>query len=157
MCDRDKAIVCLLLSTGCRISELCALNRGDVDFQNKQCAVLGKGNKERTVYLDSVASMILKRYLKSRTDFSQALFVGKGTERLTPGGVRFMMKTLEEDSGVENVHPHRFRRTLATNLLNRGMPIQEVAKILGHEKLDTTMMYAFVDEQNVKASYCKYS
>lgn len=86
-----------------------------------------------------------------------ALFVGKGTERMTPGGVRFMLKRLEEKTGVENVHPHRFRRTLATNLINHGMPIQEVAAILGHDKLDTTMKYVFIEKTNVKNAYRKYA
>ena len=157
VCDRDKAIVCVLLSTGCRISELCGINRTDIDWQNKQVTVLGKGNKERIVYLDNIALMVLKRYLRSRNDYSPALFVGKGTERMTPGGIRFMLKKLEFDSEVENVHPHRFRRTLATNLISRGMPIQEVARILGHEKLDTTMTYVYVDQESVKNAYYKYS
>ncbi len=153
---RDKAIITFLISTGCRISEVCGLDRRDIDFQNLECTVLGKGNKERTVYLDSVAAMQLQKYLSERKDNDPALFVGKGTERLHPGGVRKRLNEIGETAGVENVHPHRFRRTLATNLINHGMPIQEVANILGHEKINTTMTYVYIDKQNVKNSYRKY-
>lgn len=156
-CDRDKAIVSLLLSTGCRISEVCALNRNSIDFANAEILVLGKGNKERTVFLDDVAIMLIKRYIDSRTDSDEALFVGKGTHRLHPGGVRFMLKTIAKKAGVENVHPHRFRRTLATNLIDHGMAIQEVASILGHDKLDTTMAYVYLDKNNVKNAYRKFA
>lgn len=154
---RDKAIICFLLSTGCRISEVCGLNRADVDFNNLECTVLGKGNKERTVYLDSVAAMQLQKYLDSREDDDEALFIGKGTSRMQPGGIRRCLRVIGNRAGVPNVHPHRFRRTLATNLIKHGMPIQEVANILGHEKLDTTMMYVYLDKQSVKNSYKKYS
>lgn len=154
---RDKALISFLLSTGCRISEACGLNRDDIDFENLECQVLGKGNKERTVYIDNVTAMVLKRYLKSRTDVIPALFIGKGTDRMTPGGVRFAFKRIAEEAGVENVHPHRFRRTLATNLINHGMPIQEVASILGHDKLDTTMKYVYIEKSNVKNAYRKYA
>ena len=154
---RDKAIICFLLSTGCRISEVCGLNRADVDFNNLECTVLGKGNKERTVYLDSVAAMQLQKYLDSREDDGEALFIGKGTSRMQPSGIRKCLRVIGDRAGVPNVHPHRFRRTLATNLIKHGMPIQEVANILGHEKLDTTMMYVYLDKQSVKNSYKKYS
>ena len=154
---RDKAIITFLLATGCRISEVCGLDRSDVDFRSLECTVLGKGNKERTVYLDSVAAMQLQNYLSTRNDNGRALFVGKGTERLRPGGIRKRLNEIGARAGVENVHPHRFRRTLATNLINHGMPIQEVASILGHEKIDTTMTYVYIDKQNVKNSYKKYS
>lgn len=154
---RDKALICFLLATGCRISEVCELDRGQVDLQNFECIVHGKGDKERTVFLDDVTAMLLKRYLSSRDDILPALFVGKGSKRLTPGGVRKMLHQLEEKSGVENVHPHRFRRTLATNLINRGMPIQEVAAILGHDKIDTTMTYIYIKEATVKNAYRKYA
>lgn len=153
---RDKAIITFLLATGCRISEVCGLDRDDVDFRCMECTVLGKGNKERTVYLDSVAAMQLQNYLASRHDNERALFVGKGTERLHPGGIRKRLNEIGVKAGVVNVHPHRFRRTLATNLINHGMPIQEVASILGHEKIDTTMTYVYIDKQNVKNSYKKY-
>ena len=158
-CDniRDKALICFLLSTGCRISEVVALNREDINMQNLVCKVHGKGNKERVVYIDNITRMNLKRYEKSRTDLYPALFIGRGTERMHPGGIRRMLKHIEQKSGVENVHPHRFRRTLATNLINRGMPIQEVARVLGHDKLDTTMEYIYIDDKDVQVSYRKYS
>lgn len=153
---RDKALVCFLLATGARISEVCALNKADIDFQNMECTVLGKGNKERTVYMDEVTAMLLKEYLESRTDLYESLFEGKGTKRLTPQGVRRLLTKIGKHAGVSNVHPHRFRRTLATNLINHGMPIQEVACILGHEKIDTTMKYIYIEKSNVKNSYRKY-
>ena len=154
---RDKAIVCFLLSTGCRISEATRLNRDDVDLNNRECKVLGKGNKERIVYIDSVTAMTISEYLKDRTDDSPALFAGKGTSRLKPHGVRKMLSTLQRAARIETtVHPHRFRRTLATNLIHRGMPIQEVARILGHEKLDTTMKYVCISDSDIKYSYNKY-
>jgi site-specific recombinase XerD len=154
---RDKCIVRFLLCTGCRISEVCALNKDDIDFRSKECKVLGKGAKERTVYIDEITVMLLQRYLHERTDNFNALFIGKGTDRMTPGGIRFMLKKLEEVSGIENVHPHRFRRTLATNLINHGMPIQEVACILGHDKIDTTLKYVCISQDNVKNAYNKYA
>lgn len=153
---RDKALIAFLAATGCRISEVCRANRGDVDFINKRCTVLGKGNKERVVYLDDVAVMLLRRYLDSRDDEHEALFIGKGTARLTPGGARFALKSLAKKAGVENVHPHRFRRTLATNLIDRGMAIQEVAALLGHDKIDTTMTYVHISQEHVQAAYHKY-
>lgn len=154
---RDRAIITFLLSSGCRISEVCGLNRNDIDMASAECTVLGKGNKERVVYLDSVALMLLRRYLASRKDAHNALFVGLRGERLQPGGVRAMLKQLEAKTGVPNVHPHRFRRTLATNLIARGMPIQEVAAILGHDKLDTTMKYVYLEKSNIKNSFAKYA
>lgn len=154
---RDKAIVSFLLSTGCRISEACGLNRDSVDFVTKECTVLGKGNKERTVFIDDVTAMLLQRYLAGRTDDSKALFAGKWTERMTPGGVRARLKTIAGRASVENVHPHRFRRTLATNLIGHGMPIQNVAVILGHDKLDTTMKYVYLDKADVRNSYNRYT
>lgn len=155
--DRDKAIMSILLSTGCRISEICALNREDIDFVNKEILVLGKGNKERTVFINDVTIMLLQRYLESRNDDHPALFIGKGTDRMKPGGIRKMLHIVADRVDVENAHPHRFRRTLATSLINRGMPIQEVAVILGHEKLDTTMRYIYSDKNNTKNSYNKYA
>lgn len=155
--DRDKALIAFLLSSGCRISEVCQLNRDNIDFANARCTVIGKGNKERIVYLDSVAIMLLQRYLNSRTDAHEALFIGKGTSRMTPGGVRFRLNQIADRAGVEHVHPHRFRRTLATNLINRGMPIQEVAVVLGHDRIDTTMEYIYVSQENTQYSYHKYA
>lgn len=154
---RDKALIQLMLSTGCRISEICALNRSDIDFHSKECTVLGKGNKERTVFLNDLAIMRIRDYLESRRDSSVALFAGRGTDRITPGGVRRMLTVLSEQANVTNVHPHRFRRTLATNLINHGMPIQDVASILGHDKLDTTMTYVYSTKEDVHNSYRKYS
>ena len=154
---RDKAIICFLAATGCRITEMTQLNRNDVDLVNLECTVFGKGSKERTVYLDSVAGMVLREYLDERKDAYPALFIGKGTDRITPGGVRFMMTNLQNASTVAHVHPHKFRTTRATDLIRHGMPIQEVAAILGHEKLDTTMKYVVLDKTDIKSSYRKYA
>ena len=133
------------------------LNRDNINFERKECKVLGKGNKERIVYLNDVTCMLLERYLKERKDDLDALFIGKRLERLSAGGVRSKLKVIAEKAGVENVHPHRFRRTLATNLINHGMTIQEVATILGHEKIDTTMKYIYINNEDVKISYNKFS
>ena len=154
---RDKTIIYFLLSTGCRISEICNIDKDDIDFQALECKVLGKGNKERTVFLDDITAMMLKRYLAGRKDDSPALFVGKGTDRMTPGGMRCRLKAIADKAGVQNVHPHRFRRTLATNLIDRGMPIQEVASILGHDNINTTMTYVYIRKENVKNAYRKYA
>lgn len=154
---RDRAIIAFLLSTGARISEVCALDRSSIDFQAMECTVLGKGAKERTVYIDSVAGMLLQRYFADRKDSSPALFCGKGSERLTPGGVRVMLKQIEAASGVENIHPHRFRRTLATNLINHGMQLQEVSEILGHTNVNTTMGYVYIEKEKVKNNYKRYA
>ncbi len=153
---RDKAIISFLLCTGCRVSEVCELNRDSIDFQNMECIVHGKGNKERVVFINPVTAMLVERYLQERKDSSPALFIGKGTTRMSPGGIRFMLTNAAKKANVENVHPHRFRRTLATNLINRGMPIQEVSTILGHTALDTTMTYIYTEKSNVKNSYNKY-
>lgn len=155
-CERDKAIIMFLLSSGCRVNEVCSLNINDIDFNHKTCCVLGKGNKQRIVFLDDVCLHALAKYLTTRKDNSPALFIGKGSERLTAGGIRFMLVHLGERAKVENVHPHRFRRTLATNLIDRGMAIQEVASILGHDKIDTTMTYVHISQDNVHAAYNKY-
>lgn len=154
---RDKTILAVLLSTGCRISEICQLDVLDIDLAARAVTVLGKGNKERRVYLDDVAVMYLRRYFRERTDDSPALFVGKGSSRLTPDGVRYALKQIEARSGVENVHPHRFRRTLATSLISHGMSIQEVAAILGHDKIDTTMTYVYIDQRAVESAYRKFA
>ena len=154
---RDRAIICFLLSTGCRISEMTHLNKVDIDMDGLECTVLGKGNKERTVYLAPVAGMLLQQYLDTRTDDNPALFVGKRRERLTPGGVRAMLTKLAAKVGIVHVHPHLFRRTLATTLIRHGMSIQEVAAILGHDKLDTTMQYVVLDKTETKNAYRKYA
>ena len=157
---RDRAIVLFLKSTGCRISEMTALNRDSI-VQNGQgvleCKVLGKGNKERIVYLNAVAWMVLQQYLETRTDDNPALFVGLRGERLQPDGVRFMLRELGKRTGVKHVHPHKFRRTEITELVNRGMPIEQVATLMGHEKLDTTMGYIVTNQFNVRNSYQKYA
>ena len=152
--QRDRAIVEFLLSTGCRIDEMTSLNITDINFSTQEAKVLGKGNKERVVYINDVASMHLRKYLSSRSDSNDALFVGKGDIRLNNGGVRAMLKRIEASSGVENVHPHRFRRTLATNLIQKGMAVQDVAAILGHANINTTMTYIHMDADNVKNT-CK--
>lgn len=154
---RDRAILHFLRSTGCRISEVTELDRSVVNIDSLECVVHGKGNKERTVYLDDVAGMVLAEYLDSRTDENPALFVNRYNERIHPGGVREMLNELAERAGVDHVHPHKFRRTLATDLTRHGMPIQEVAKILGHEKLDTTMKYVVLNKDDIKASYRRYA
>ena len=154
---RDKAIVQFLNATGCRISELCSLDRDSIDLDKCECVVLGKGNKERTVYFDPITALHLTRYLSDRSDSYDALFVGKGTARMHPCGIRKMLKTISKRAHVENVHPHRFRRTLATNLASHGMPVQDVASILGHENINTTMKYVYLDKAGIKSSYRKYS
>ena len=158
--DRNRAILFFLLSTGCRISEVYQLNKNDINLSTLECVVHGKGNKQRTVYISNVAAMMLERYFETRMnagDTNDALFIGKGSKRLTPGGVRYMLKCVSKKANIPNVHPHRFRRTLATNLINRGMDIQDVAFILGHEKLDTTMKYVYISKQNVKNAYRKFA
>lgn len=154
---RDRAIIHFLASTGCRISEMVGLNRDQINFNSLRCVVHGKGNKERIVYMSSVAGMYLKEYLASREDDDNALFLGLRKERLEAGGVRTMLKTLAKKVGVENVHPHKFRRTLATELSRKGMPIQEIARILGHDKIDTTMKYVVLNNDDVEVSYRKYA
>lgn len=150
---RDRSILTFLLATGCRVSEVTGLNRDSVNLDLGECVVFGKGQKERMVYLDDVAVLTLREYLASRTDSCDALFVGKGGKRLLPGGVRAMLKRLAASCGVDNVHPHRFRRTLVTRLLNRGMAIQDVAVIAGHTKIDTTMKYYSQSKARIKNSY----
>lgn len=155
--SRDLAIIDFLYCTGCRVSEVARLNIDDINFDTLECVVMGKGNKERYVYLSDVAAMNLHEYLEKRTDGSEALFVGKGTDRLGKNGIETMLKKLGKISGVSNVHPHRYRRTLATNLLDRGMNIQDVASILGHADLKTTQIYCYISQKNVKTAYNKYA
>lgn len=154
---RDRAIIHFLGSTGCRISEMTGLNRDQVDLRTMECTVHGKGNKERTVYMDEVACMLLGQYLETRQDSEPALFVGKGNRRLHPGGVRAMLNKLGAEADVDHVHPHKFRRTLATNMARHGMPVQEVAAILGHEKIDTTMKYVVLNKDDIKSSYRRFA
>ena len=155
---RDKAIVCFLLSTGCRIGEMVQLNRDSIDISAQECTVIAKGNKEKVLYFDAETRVLLEQYLKQRTDSNEALFVHIRPPfgRIQPGGVRIMMTKIQSASGVEHIHPHKFRRTRATRLIKHGMPIEEVATILGHEKLDTTMKYIAMDKQDIKSAYQKY-
>ena len=154
---RDRALIAFLLSTGCRVSEVCSVNRDQINWQELCLTVRGKGDKDRTVYIDDVTAMLLQRYLEERQDDDPALFCGLNSCRLAANGIRAMLKRIEKLSGVENVHPHRFRRTLATSLIDKGMPIQMVATILGHEQIDTTMRYVFIQERNVANDYRKYA
>lgn len=154
---RDLALVDFLYNTGCRVSEVSRLDITDVDLDSGECTVIGKGNKERIVYLTDVAAMHLKSYLDQRKDVGNALFTGKGTSRMGKNGIEALLRRLGKAAGVENVHPHRYRRTLATNLLDRGMNIQDVATILGHADLKTTQVYCYISQQNVKSAYRKYA
>lgn len=153
--DRDRAIMEVLYSTGVRVSELCRMNKTDI--VNDECIVFGKGAKERKVYFSKKSIYYLKKYMSGRADNNEALFVSrkKPYNRLSTVAIESIMRKLGSECGIEKVHPHRFRRTLATNVLNRGMPLQEVKEMLGHEKLDTTMIYCTVMETNVKNSHTK--
>lgn len=155
---RDKAMIEFLYTTGVRISEMTALNREDVHVVDKTIIVYGKGAKEREVYMTDVSCMYLSAYLYQRTDDNPALFVSqkKPNGRLTAGAIRTILKKIGLKTQIEKVHPHRFRRTCATNLLRKGMPIEEVAEILGHEKLETTRVYALVDKEKVKSDHRRY-
>ena len=153
---RERAMIEFLISTGVRVSELCDMNVEDINFDTKAVRVLhGKGDKERETYINPVARYHMERYLAERKDNSNALFVSK-RGRLNPGGVRFILKELEERSGVKNIHPHRFRHTFATMLSKAGMPIQHVQQLLGHAKLDTTMVYVSIDMNAIQYEYSKY-
>lgn len=156
-CIRDRTIICFLASSGCRVSELTELDRKNVDLERLECVVHGKGDKERIVYIDAVTAMLLRQYFATRKDMETALFVGKRNERLLPGGVRTMLRDIEKRTGVEHVHPHKFRRTFATNMARRGMPIQEIAHLMGHEKIETTMQYIMLNREDVKHDYRKYA
>lgn len=155
--ERDLALVEFLYCTGCRVTEVSNLNIADVDFDTMQCTVLGKGNKERIVYLTEVATMYLQEYLSTRKYLSEVLFAGKGGKRLSKNGIEVLLKRLGEKANVENVHPHRYRRTLATNLLDHGMNIQDVATILGHSDLKTTQVYCYISQKNVQSAYKKFA
>ena len=156
--ERDIALIECLYSTGVRVSELVSLNKNDIDFDNMKMVVYGKGAKERETYLTASACMHLKDYLDSRTDNDGALFVSLKAphERLTVSGVEEILRKLGRRTGISKVHPHRFRRTMATNILNKGMPIEEVKEILGHVKLDTTLIYCQVRKENVRHNHKKY-
>ena len=158
---RDRAIFELLLSTGMRLSELQALNRGDVDFSEREIIVFGKGAKQRIVYFNDATNLFLQDYLESRTDDNPALFVqekrldGKW-ERLGKSGVSTAVRMWGRRAGVENVHPHRFRRTMATRALRAGMPIEQIQVLLGHSSIETTRIYAKVNQDDVKYAHRKY-
>ncbi|WP_296880501.1 site-specific tyrosine recombinase/integron integrase [Thomasclavelia sp.] len=159
-CDnlRDLAIIDLLASTGMRVGELVRLNINDIDFENRECVVFGKGNKERPVYFDARTKIHLKNYLNSRDDNNPALFVSldKPHDRLKISGVEIRLRNLGRKLGIKKVHPHKFRRTVATRAIDKGMPIEQVQSLLGHSQIDTTMHYAIVNQNNVKESHRKY-
>ena len=155
---RDLAMIDLLASTGMRVGELAKMNRDDIDFHERQCVVFGKGNKEREVYFNARTKIHLKRYLESRSDNNPALFVSLSMpyNRLTIGGVETRLRQLGKRAGLNKVHPHKFRRTLATMAIDKGMPIEQVQRLLGHVKIDTTLHYAMVNQANVKMAHRKY-
>ena len=155
---RDIAMIDLLLSTGMRVGELVKINRDDIDFQERQCVVFGKGNKEREVYFNARTKIHLKKYLEQRTDTNPALFVSlhEPHTRLTISGVEVRLRQLGKRVNLNKVHPHKFRRTLATMAIDKGMPIEQVQKMLGHVKIDTTLHYAMVNQTNVKISHRKF-
>lgn len=155
---RDLAIIDMLASTGMRVGELCTLNRDDIDFEHQECVVLGKGDKERVVYFDARAKIHLQNYLNSRTDTNPALFVSllKPYNRLEISGVEVRLRKLGRRLDIDKVHPHKFRRTLATKAIDKGMPIEQVKTLLGHNSIETTMEYAIVNQTNVKNSHKKY-
>ncbi len=159
-CDtsRDLAIIDLLASTGMRVGELVALNKKDIDFEKRECIVLGKGDKERKVYFDARAKIHLEEYLKERSDDNPALFVtlNQPNERLKISGVEIRVRKLGKELNINKVHPHKFRRTLATRAIDKGMPIEQVQVLLGHTKIDTTLQYAMVNQNNVKMAHQKY-
>lgn len=155
---RELAIIDFLNSSGVRVSEFCRLDIDDIDFRVNEAVVFGKGMKERIVYFDAKTKLHLRDYLRTRNDCEDALFISqnKPYKRLTRGGVEFILKTIGEIAEVENCHPHRFRRTLATRLIDRGVPIEQVQQLLGHTKIDTTLIYAQVNQNNVKLSHAKF-
>ena len=155
---RDLAIIDLLYSTGIRVGELVKLNIQDIDFEQRECVVFGKGDKERKVYFDAKAKIHLKKYLEERVDNNPALFVTLDApfDRLKISGVEIRLRKLGRSLSLDRIHPHKFRRTMATRAIDKGMPIEQVQKILGHSQIDTTMQYAIVNQKNVKSSHQKY-
>ena len=158
-CVRDLAMIDLLYSTGIRVGELVGLNISDVDFEERECIVFGKGDKERRVYFDAKAKLHLQEYIESRTDDNPALFVTLDAPhaRLKISGVEIRVRELGRKLNIDKIHPHKFRRTMATRAIDKGMPIEQVQKILGHSQIDTTMQYAIVNQNNVKVSHRRYS
>lgn len=156
--DRDLALIDLLASTGMRVGELVKLNRSDIDYQNRECVVTGKGDKQRKVYFDARTKIHLMNYIESRTDDNEALFVSllAPYNRLEISGVEIRLRRLGRELNIPKVHPHKFRRTLATMAIDKGMPIEQVQHLLGHQSLDTTLQYAMVNQNNVKLSHHKF-
>ena len=159
-CDnlRDLAIIDMLASTGMRVGEMVLLNRCDVDFQERECVVLGKGSKERIVYFDARTKLHLKNYLASRQDNNPALFVTLKAphQRLQIGGIERRLRDIGKKLKIQQVHPHKFRRTLATIAIDKGMPIEQLQKLLGHQRIDTTLQYAMVKQSNVKIAHKRF-
>lgn len=155
---RDLAMIDMLASTGMRVGEMVLLNRSDIDFNERECIVFGKGNKERIVYFDARTKIHLQNYLESRSDINPALFVSlkKPCKRLSIGGIETRLRKLGKALGLQRVHPHKFRRTLATMAIDKGMPIEQLQQLLGHRKIDTTLQYAMVRQSNVKIAHRKY-
>ena len=155
---RDLAIIDILASTGMRVGEMVLLNRNDIDFNERECIVFGKGSKERVVYFDARTKIHLQNYLNSRTDDNPALFVSlkEPHKRLEIGGVEVRLREYGKKLGLQKVHPHKFRRTLATMAIDKGMPIEQLQQLLGHRKIDTTLQYAMVKQSNVKIAHRKY-
>lgn len=157
-CVRDLAMIDLLYSTGIRVGELVGLNISDIDFEERECIVFGKGDKERRVYFDAKAKLHLQEYIESRTDDNPALFVTLDAPhaRLKISGVEIRVRELGRKLNIDKIHPHKFRRTMATRAIDKGMPIEQLQKILGHSQIDTTMQYAIVNQNNVKVSHRRY-
>ena len=155
---RDLALIDLLASTGMRVGELVKLNRNDIDFENRECIVTGKGDKQRRVYFDARTKIHLQRYFAERIDDNPALFVSllAPYDRLQISGVEIRLRRLGRELNIPKVHPHKFRRTLATMAIDKGMPIEQVQHLLGHQSLDTTLQYAMVNQTNVKMSHRKF-
>ena len=155
---RDLAIIDMLASTGMRVGEMVLLNRNDIDFNERECIVFGKGSKERVVYFDARTKIHLQNYLNSRIDDNSALFVSlkEPHKRLKIGGVEVRLREYGKKLGLQKVHPHKFRRTLATMAIDKGMPIEQLQQLLGHRKIDTTLQYAMVKQSNVKIAHRKY-
>lgn len=154
---RNRALIEFLYSTGCRVSEVSKVEIDDIDFVHNSLLVVGKGNKQREVYISDKAMYWIKKYLNIRGDSSTSLFIGKKRRPLKKAGIEAIVKKIGKIAEVKNVHPHRFRRTMATNLINKGMPVQEVQQILGHEKIDTTMIYCKIDKSHVQNSHKRYA
>ena len=155
---RDLAIIDMLASTGMRIGEMVLLNREDIDFNERECIVFGKGDKERIVYFDARTKIHLQEYLSSRIDDDVALFVSLKApyNRVTIGGIESRLRKFGRQLGLQKVHPHKFRRTLATMAIDKGMPIEQLQQLLGHKRIDTTLQYAMVKQSNVKNAHRKY-